>query len=430
MASRAKKESLPDTGEHKYNYITKTWTDSSGKRHYVRGKTEKEAAEKLGALKERINRGEDGLSGKMKVQRWADEWLSVYVKPKVRKPGESKRRGSMTEKSYDMYEQKLKYILPSIKNMRMMDVRDAHLQKILNAQADMSDSHVKKLRVVMHAMFAQAVRSRVILYNPADDLTLPAAEKGARRSLTDYERQVILDVAETQRCGLWIRFLLATGIRPAESAPLLVSDLYLDNDPPCVKIYKAIESGTNDVVGSPKTEAGNRQIPLPDDLVQTLRAYVKGMEPDAFLFTRSDSKDMLTEAAISANWRGFIRQVDLRMGAETTKSGHIYDPADLLPDGKPKYPDPEDPSKPRNGHKVADDLCLYCLRHTYCTDLQKAGVPLNVAKYLMGHSNITTTANIYTHTGDEEIRQASILLSEKQTQQTAKAARSVKAAQA
>lgn len=49
------------------------------------------------------------------------------------------------------------------------------------------------------------------------------------------------------------------------------------------------------------------------------------------------------------------------------------------------------------GAEVADDLTPYCLRHTFCTDLQRAGVPINVAKELMGHADIQTTANIYTH---------------------------------
>lgn len=48
----------------------------------------------------------------------------------------------------------------------------------------------------------------------------------------------------------------------------------------------------------------------------------------------------------------------------------------------------------------------YCLRHTYCTDLQRAGVSLNVAKYLMGHSNISVTANIYTHTTEDVLLDA------------------------
>lgn len=40
----------------------------------------------------------------------------------------------------------------------------------------------------------------------------------------------------------------------------------------------------------------------------------------------------------------------------------------------------------------------YCLRHTYCTDLEEAGVPINVARQLMGHSTIALTSKIYTHT--------------------------------
>jgi hypothetical protein len=39
----------------------------------------------------------------------------------------------------------------------------------------------------------------------------------------------------------------------------------------------------------------------------------------------------------------------------------------------------------------------YCLRHTYATDLQAAGVPINVAKTFLGHEDISTTGNIYTH---------------------------------
>jgi len=55
---------------------------------------------------------------------------------------------------------------------------------------------------------------------------------------------------------------------------------------------------------------------------------------------------------------------------------------------------------------VAGDLVPYCLRHTYGTDLQDAGVPINIAKYLMGHSDISMTANIYTHTTETAIQDA------------------------
>ena len=60
---------------------------------------------------------------------------------------------------------------------------------------------------------------------------------------------------------------------------------------------------------------------------------------------------------------------------------------------------------------VAPDLTPYCLRHTFCTDLQRAGVVFNVAKELMGHSDVSVTANIYTHK-DNGVLHAGIALLE------------------
>ena len=55
---------------------------------------------------------------------------------------------------------------------------------------------------------------------------------------------------------------------------------------------------------------------------------------------------------------------------------------------------------------LSPDLTLYCMRHTYCTDLQAAGIPINVARDLMGHSDISLTAKIYTHMRDDIMDEA------------------------
>ncbi len=56
------------------------------------------------------------------------------------------------------------------------------------------------------------------------------------------------------------------------------------------------------------------------------------------------------------------------------------------------------------GTMVLTMLC-WGLRHTFCTDCQAAGVPINVAKEWMGHSDISVTAKIYTHMVDEVFEQ-------------------------
>ncbi|MGX8702895.1 MAG: tyrosine-type recombinase/integrase [bacterium] len=392
--------------------MRRVYRDESGKRHWVRGETEQEIADKIASIKEAVKRGEDRLDGKMLVSAWASTWLRDYIDPKARDPGEAKKRGTMTAQSCRMYHAKLQYyILPAIGKLKLMDVKDVHLQRILNTQArGMSDSHVRKTRIVIHSMFHQAYKSRLIPFDPSEDLALPAADAGERRSLTDYERKILLQVAATHKHGLWVRFLLATGIRPGESAPLQVYDLNFEAAQPRVRIYKTIEGGTNDTVSSPKTDAGFREVPLPASIIPDLKDAVRNKKPDAYVFPAPDGKSMVTASGIASRWRSFSYQMDLAMGAEHTPNGHIYDPSDLNDDGTPIYPDPDDPTQPRDGHRLAPDLCLYCLRHTYCTDLQRKGVPLNTAKYLMGHSNISTTANIYTHSGEAEVVQAGQLI--------------------
>lgn len=59
---------------------------------------------------------------------------------------------------------------------------------------------------------------------------------------------------------------------------------------------------------------------------------------------------------------------------------------------------------------VPRDLVPYCLRHTYGTDLEKKRVPINIAKVLMGHADISTTAKIYTHFDDETFALAASLI--------------------
>ena len=59
---------------------------------------------------------------------------------------------------------------------------------------------------------------------------------------------------------------------------------------------------------------------------------------------------------------------------------------------------------------VAPDLVPYCLRHTYCTDLCRAGVDMRIAQKLMGHSDVRITANIYTHVGTDMLYETALKL--------------------
>lgn len=351
------------------DYIVKT-KRYDGKQYKARGKTEQEAHQKLAEMITAAKRGENTVSGSMTVNAWYEEWIETYKKPK-----------DMTAKSLGMYDEKYKkYIKPVIGKMRLKDVKDVHLQKILNGQAGMSESHVKKVRSVMQQMFRRARQSRLIVFDPAELLDLPKYSKGKRRSITEEERTEILKLAETHRGGLWVLTLLYTGMRPAETVALKWSDI--DFDKKEIHVRAAKESGTHNKIKAPKTDAGNRVIPIHAKLLPRLKEAFKGQTGRVFL---NDAGNPHNENSLRRLWENFKRELDIQMGAtvyrnEITRS------------------------------VVADDLVPYCLRHTFCTDLQKAGVPLNVAKDLMGHSDIQTTANIYTHRDDNLLHSSMELL--------------------
>ena len=48
--------------------------------------------------------------------------------------------------------------------------------------------------------------------------------------------------------------------------------------------------------------------------------------------------------------------------------------------------------------KITPHVC----RHTYCSNMAKSGMNPKTLQYLMGHSDIAVTLNVYTHVGLED----------------------------
>ena len=46
--------------------------------------------------------------------------------------------------------------------------------------------------------------------------------------------------------------------------------------------------------------------------------------------------------------------------------------------------------------------CCHVCRHTYCSNMAKSGMNPKTLQYLMGHSDIAVTLNVYTHVGLED----------------------------
>lgn len=383
-----------------------------GQRYHVAADSEPELYMKVGKLLQQLETDTYKLDKNTLVRDWAKLWLSTY------------KEGKITQKSLDTYRQKLDgYILPEIGNMKLKDVTSVHLQRILNRQAGRSYSHLTKLRVTMSSLFERAVIARLIVFNPAQGLELPAYEKGQRRSLTDQERAAVLAVARRNRAGLWVKMMLYCGLRNGETRALQWKDVDLKEG--IVHVRAAAEGGTGEIKG-PKTDAGIRDVPIRSAFLEDLKAARKGRSPFDYVFTQATSQNRHTERSMNQMWAQFKRLVDIEM-AEQQLSAIASEPSQKKQDILARQlhaelPVPAILKRIQGGNlkatyqnkvivhgespQLLQSLTPYCLRHTYCTDLQRAGITLNVAKYLMGHSDISVTANIYTHTTDDVILDA------------------------
>lgn len=368
-----------------YTYVRKRFS-VDGVAYEVSGRTEEEAiARKL----EKIRRIEAGrMDSDKTVKEWAEVWYETYIAHK-----------KITAKSKAMYRGLLdREIIPAIGSVKLSKVTPLRLQQLLNAHAGESSSSVEKLRMTLRALFRRAYYGRLLPFDPSEGLELPETVSGSHRSLTDEERAALIAVAsmptfdgKKNRSGCWLMLMLRCGLRPGETAALKKSAVDLKGR--TIRVEEARESGSSREKG-PKTAAGFRTVPIPEDLVPWLEAQLKA-DASPWLFTQKDKKSPLSETSMRRRWETVKKYMDLELGATTERV---------------KLPGARRRSLVILESALAPDLDLYDLRHTYCTDLERAGVPINVAKVLMGHKDIATTANIYTHATADTAETARALL--------------------
>ncbi|MCR4849822.1 MAG: site-specific integrase [Lachnospiraceae bacterium] len=287
------------------------------------------------------------------LDQWADIAFDTYKKD--------------TTGLYDMKKRYKKYVSPVIGSRPIGSVKAVQCQEILNGCSGMSFSHVEKLRQEMSFLFETAVDNQLIPFNPAKKLRLPENVKGSRRSITEHERAHLLACYEKDPAYLLFFIILKAGCRPEEAVNLIGRDI--DHQKRLLHIR-----GT-------KTKNSDRYVPISDDLY----AAIKNTRPfDPVAPNREGRKH--TKSSYDRLCAHLRRDMNISMGCKVYRNALI-----------PPLP-------------LADDFVPYCLRHTYCTDLCKAKVDIRTAQRLMGHANISITANIYTHVDIDDIMKAGELL--------------------
>lgn len=211
-----------------------------------------------------------------------------------------------------------------------------------------SQKVINNKKSVIKGILDNALVHGEIAMNPC--LNLPAVKgkaKVERLPASDADVRAIEAHRNDSDIGRMIYFILWTGCRRGEAAALQEKDI--DREKMTAHIHQtlAYSSPTPQIKNSPKTEAGVRDVILPQNVLDNLPKY---NNPNTYVFFPN----------------GLPKEREFQVAIDTFRA------------------------------EAGVKCTLHQLRHSYATMLHSAGVDVKDAQYLLGHSSIVVTQDIYT----------------------------------
>lgn len=234
----------------------------------------------------------------------------------------------------------------------------------------LSPATIHSYHRTISSILERAVKWRFIPANPADGVELPSLAGHKARYLDEPDAKRLLQLlqAEPIKWRAPIMFDLLSGLRRAELLGLRWQDV--DTDAQVVHIVQTSNyvSGRGTYVGTPKTEDSDRFLKVSRTAILILLEYKDWQDEqrakagDAWEGDPEDDRIFTNELGRPL----FPTSITQWMGAFVKRAG--------LP-----------PSS------------IHSLRHTYASLLIADGTPLVVVSSNLGHAQVSTTSDIYSH---------------------------------
>lgn len=254
-------------------------------------------------------------------------------------------------------------------------ISDAKLWLISLQDNGRSYSSVCSIRGVLRPAFQMAVEDDLLRKNPFNfELANILIDDSIKReAITPKQERAFLNFinedAHFKRYYDGIFLLFKTGLRVSELCGLRVKDIDMEERTFDVENQLQYTSGKT-YIEDTKTYAGRRVLPMSDEVYEAFqRVLATRKKPKVeymidgqagFLFLDDKGKPMKAY------------QWEKKFQHSVKKYNSIY---------KEELP----------------KITPHVARHTYCTNLVKRQVSVKTVQYLMGHADVATTLNIYTH---------------------------------
>ncbi len=237
-------------------------------------------------------------------------------------------------------------------------------------------STIHSIRGVVRPAFQMAIDDDLLNKNPFDfELkTVVTNDSVTREAITTAEENAFLEFIKNDDhyCKYYdgIFILFKTGLRVSEFVGLTIKDFDFDNDRIIVDHQLQRTSNMKYLVSDPKTGYGTRMIPMTTEVRACFKRIIENrtdpkVEPivqgySEFLFLDKNDKP-----TVALHWEKLFQRICKK-----------YDKTHMK-----KLP------------KITPHVC----RHTFCSNMAKAGMNPKALQYIMGHSDISITLNTYTH---------------------------------
>lgn len=362
-----------------------SWMDANHKRRYVYGRS----LDDLRAKEAQIEKDKrDGIKAEARYTTVND----LYELWKVLKRG---LKDNTFENYQYMYET---FVRPKIGQQRISNLKKSDVKRYYNYLADergLKASSIDSIHTVLHQILDMAVDDDYIRNNPSENVLRELKQSHIfktekRRGLTRSEQKLFLDyLSNTPKAQNWypvFAVMLGTGLRVGEITGLRWCDIDLEEgiiDVNHTLVYydhrtSEGKKGCYFNIHTPKTEAGNRQVPMLD--------FVK----EAFLMEkeRQEMFDLHCNVTIDGYSDFIFINRFGRTQHESTLNKAIRR---IIRDCND-----EQLLKDTNTKVLLPHFSCHSLRHTFATRMCEAGVNAKVVQDTLGHKDISTTLNIYT----------------------------------
>lgn len=294
---------------------------------------------------------------------YMDEWLKI-VKPLVERA---------TYKSYDnMVSARIRPHFEKL-NLLLTEVEPKHIKMLYDEilEQGYTTNTVIHYHAVLHQALAYAVKNDYILSNPADRVKRPKKNKHISSFYTKEEILTLLDIAKDDPIYIPIVLSAYYGFRRSETLGMRWSAIDFENKTITVnhKVTELTENGKTIVYAEDKlkTKSSYRTLPLIPVVEKKLLEHKAKLERNQKLFGNSYCKEYMDYVCVDEMGKLF------RPNFVSDHFGWLLK----------KY-----------GLKK---LTFKELRHSCASMLVAEGIPMKSIQEWLGHSNFSTTADIYSH---------------------------------